>query len=129
MLGLELFSNKARFNKDGEIDLEHGHSPTFNFDGFKYAFSTLFILLTNDPSSAIYYNYYRTVGSLSSTLYWVSFNILSENPPQCLHCHPPPELLRGRGQVRSHCRFCLNRVWRIAVAISKSHNFVLGKVN
>ena len=45
----------------------------FNFNGFINSLLTVFIVMTNDGQSTIYYNYYRAVGATSSTIYWVTF--------------------------------------------------------
>jgi hypothetical protein len=48
----------------------------FNFNGFMNSLLTVFIVMTNDGQSTIYYNYYRAVGATSSTLYWVTFVVI-----------------------------------------------------
>jgi hypothetical protein len=71
LLGLELFAFKAKINNDTlEVD-PNGESPTFNFDNFLNSFSLVFIILTNDGQAAVYYNYYRTVGALPATVFFV----------------------------------------------------------
>jgi hypothetical protein len=72
LLAMELFAFKAKFVEGTDIiDQENGVSPDFNFDTFLNSFSLVFIILTNDGESAVYYNYYRTVGPAVSTLYFV----------------------------------------------------------
>ena len=67
---MELFANKVKLDPiTGYVDLDNGVSPEVNFDTFINAFSTVFIILTNDGTSAIYYNLYRTVSSYTSTIY------------------------------------------------------------
>ncbi len=53
-----------------------GSTPMFNFNGFMNSLFTVFVVMTNDGQSAIYYNYYRAVGATSSTLYWVTFVVI-----------------------------------------------------
>jgi hypothetical protein len=48
LVGLEVFSNKAKFDKNDHLDLENGNSPVYNFDDFVEAFTTIFIIFTND---------------------------------------------------------------------------------
>jgi len=48
MLGLELFSNKAKFDSSNRVDLMNGVSPMFNFDNFLHSMLTVYIVLTND---------------------------------------------------------------------------------
>ena len=45
----------------------------FNFDNFINSMLTVFIILTNDGQSTIYYNYYRAGYATSSTIYWLTF--------------------------------------------------------
>ena len=60
------------------IDNEIGASPLANFDEFTSAFQTVFIILTNDGWSAIYYNYYRTAGAAISTIFFISLIIIGQ---------------------------------------------------
>ena len=62
LLGMELFAYKVKIDpQTNHIDLENGISPEVNFDTFINAFSAVFIILTNDGTSGIYYNLYRSV--------------------------------------------------------------------
>ena len=64
LLGMELFAFKVKFNEETDkVDLEGGTSPSVNFDSFLNSFSLVFIVLTNDGISDIYYKLYRTVGA------------------------------------------------------------------
>jgi hypothetical protein len=60
------------------VDLVHGVSPDVNFDSFINAFSLVFIVLTNDGTSEIYYNLYRSVSSISSTIYIVLLTMIGQ---------------------------------------------------
>jgi len=72
LLGMELFANKVKLDpKTNYVDLYKGNSPKVNFDNFINSFSAVFILLTNDGTTGIYYNLYRTVSSYTSTIYMV----------------------------------------------------------
>lgn len=64
LIGLELFSNQAKFNENDELDMKNGMSPTNNFDSFVEAFTTIFIVLTNDSWAQMFYNYYRAVSGV-----------------------------------------------------------------
>ncbi len=75
LLGLELFANRAKFT-DKIIDQENGKSPVYNFDNFGNSFTTVFILLTNDGISSIFYDYYRAVGSIPAILFFISLVII-----------------------------------------------------
>jgi len=57
--------------KTSYVDLENGESPELNFDNFINSFSAVFVLLTNDGTTGVYYNLYRTVSSYTSTIYMV----------------------------------------------------------
>jgi len=70
ILGMELFGYKARFNSQGQVDLENGDPINQNFDNFVWAFTTVFIVLTADSWSAVWFAHYRTVGSWSSTIFF-----------------------------------------------------------
>jgi voltage-dependent calcium channel L type alpha-1D len=62
LLGMELFAHKIKFNEETDkVDLVNGKSPSVNFDSFLNSFSLVFIVLTNDGTSSIYYNLYRAV--------------------------------------------------------------------
>jgi hypothetical protein len=62
LLGMELFANKMKLDPiTNYVDMENGISPEVNFDNFINAFSAVFIILTNDGTSGIYYNLYRTI--------------------------------------------------------------------
>jgi hypothetical protein len=76
LLGMELFANLAKFDENGNVDMVNGTSPLANFDTFLDSFTTVFIVLTNDIWSRIFYNYYRTVGPIQSILYFVSLIII-----------------------------------------------------
>lgn len=53
-------------------------SPVFNFDNFLNSFTTVFIVLTNENMSEIYYDYYRGVGALTSTVYFILLAIIGQ---------------------------------------------------
>jgi hypothetical protein len=74
--GMALFDQRAKFNSANEVDMVEGSTPMFNFNGFMNSLLTVFIVMTNDGQSTIYYNYYRAVGATSSTLYWVTFVVI-----------------------------------------------------
>lgn len=79
LLGMELFAYRAKLDPDTNyVDLENGESPTFNFDNFLNSFSLVFIILTNDGTSAIYYNHYRSVSALNSTIFFVSLVLIGQ---------------------------------------------------
>lgn len=79
LLGMELFAFKVKFDRDSDqVDLVNGQSPNVNFDSFLNSFSLVFIVLTNDGSSAIYYNLYRAVGSFQSSVYMTFLTLLGQ---------------------------------------------------
>lgn len=78
LLGQVLFMQKAKFDpRTGLVDFEKGSSPLLHFDDFINSFMSLFSILINDGQSAIYYNYFRAGSRLASTLYWVSFVVMT----------------------------------------------------
>ena len=79
LLGMELFAYKVKFNREtDQVDLVDGESPDVNFDNFINAFSLVFIVLTNDGTSEIYYNLYRSVSSIASTIYIVVLTMIGQ---------------------------------------------------
>jgi Ion transport protein len=78
LLGIEFFANQARINPtDDSIDYKHGYTPIFNFDSFIDSTLTVFVIFTNDEQSKIFYDYYRAVDPIASTLFWITFVILA----------------------------------------------------
>ena len=79
LLGMELFAHKAKLDPDTNyVDLKNGESPNFNFDNFLNSFSLVFIVLTNDGTSAIYYNHYRSVSAFGATVYFVALVLIGQ---------------------------------------------------
>lgn len=79
LMALELFAYKAKLNLVTlEMDPVNGVSPLYNFDTFINSFSLVFIILTNDGQSAIYYNYYRAAGAASATIFFVGLILLGQ---------------------------------------------------
>lgn len=66
LMGLELFSNKVKFDKYGNLDLVNGISPRANFDYFLSGFTTIFIVLIGDGWNSIMYQYWTSVGSYTA---------------------------------------------------------------
>ncbi len=69
ILGMELFAYKAKFNERNELDMEDGRSIMQNFDSFIWSFTTVFIVLTSDSWSMIWFAYYRAMRSWVITAY------------------------------------------------------------
>jgi len=79
LLGMELFAHKAKLDPNTRyVDPVNGESPTFNFDNFLNSFSLVFIILTNDGTSAIYYNHYRAVGALPASLFFIVLTVVGQ---------------------------------------------------
>lgn len=74
LVGMEFFSHKAHINPATlELDPNHGHSPTFNFDNFLDSFFSVFLTLINDGQSYIFFNFYRAVNHRLAIFFWVTF--------------------------------------------------------
>lgn len=71
-----MFAFKAKFNSLGNIDMDNGVDPLSNFNDFLDAFITVFVVLTNDGWSSIFFNYYRAVGSVISTIFFISLIVI-----------------------------------------------------
>jgi Ion transport protein len=78
LMGLELFGYKARFDSSGNVDLENGSSPVYNFDTFINAFTTVFIILTNDSWQGMYYNHHRIGSNISATIFFISLVLIGQ---------------------------------------------------
>ena len=79
IMGQDFFADKAKFDPNtNEIDIIAGVSPTFNFDTFINSFFTVFIVITNDGQSLIFYDYFRSVSSSLATFFWISLIILGQ---------------------------------------------------
>jgi Ion transport protein len=61
LLGMELFAFRVRFADDFSLDLITGQPPDSNYDTLLNAFATVFIVLTADGWSAIYFAHYRAL--------------------------------------------------------------------
>ena len=48
LLGLELFSQRVKFDSNGNVDLVHGTSQRPNFDDFVTGFVFIFMVLIGD---------------------------------------------------------------------------------
>ena len=76
LLGLELFAYTCAKTADDKIDLVNGTPPISNFNTFRDAFITVFILLTGDGWAAIMFDYYRSNGAAISIFYFISFYVV-----------------------------------------------------
>ena len=56
----------------------NGTPPDSNFNSFLNAFTTVFIVLTADGWSGIYFQHYRGVESIATTLYFIVLIILGQ---------------------------------------------------
>jgi hypothetical protein len=78
LLGMETYANRVKFSTDDRIDQENGSSPDSNFDTLINAFATVFVVLTADGWSAIYFNHYRGVQNGWSTAYFILLIIIGQ---------------------------------------------------
>ena len=78
LLGLEVFAFQAKFNSNDQLDLKNGEAPEINFDGFIQSFSTVFIVLTNDSWSTIFFDYYRACGAAISVFFFVTLILFGQ---------------------------------------------------
>ena len=69
LLGLEMFSNKLKFDDDGYLDLANGTSPRTNFDTFLHGFLTIYIVLIGDNWNSVMYDFWRGIGSWSAVFF------------------------------------------------------------
>lgn len=71
LLGMELFGCKVRFDEKNKIDLVNGNPPDANFDSILNSFTTVFIVMTADAWSNIYFNHYRAISNSATTFYFI----------------------------------------------------------
>jgi hypothetical protein len=76
ILGMEWFSNKAKFNYEWHIDFEEGEFIESNFNTFIEAFSTVFIVLTGETWCETYYKHYRGVSGPLSFIFFISLKLI-----------------------------------------------------
>lgn len=77
LLGMEIFAYSVKFDKDWRIDMENGKYPDRNFNTFLDAFTTVFIVLTNDVWTSIFVDYYRAVGNgEAAIIFFISLIII-----------------------------------------------------
>ncbi|CDW83245.1 voltage-gated ion channel superfamily [Stylonychia lemnae] len=77
LLGMEIFSYKVKFAKDGSIDLDNGQSPRQNFDNFLHGFVTIFIVLIGDNWNTIMYTFYNVQGGIAA-LFFVTLQVFGK---------------------------------------------------
>jgi hypothetical protein len=78
LLGLELFSGLVKFDPNNSLDLQNGTSPNSNFDTLYNALTTVFIVLSADGWSAIYFAHYRAIQNVGPTLFFISLIIIGQ---------------------------------------------------
>lgn len=78
LLGMETYANRVKFAPDNSIDLENGTSPDSNFDSLLNSFATVFVVLTADGWSNIYFNHYRAIENEWSTIYFIMLIIIGQ---------------------------------------------------
>lgn len=76
ILGMEWFANKAIFNLNNEVDLENGVTILQNFNTFLDSFTTVFVILTGDSWSNIFYMHYRGVSPALASFFFLSLKIV-----------------------------------------------------
>ena len=70
---MELFAYKVKFDKNNNVDLSaNGAYPDANFNKFYNAFLTVFVVLTGDTWSDIFYHHYRAVDPYTSTAFFMT---------------------------------------------------------
>ena len=85
ILGMELFANILRFNRNNEAvpvfgGLRNDTSPAFSvpdssFDNFLEASLSTFVVIANDGWTPVYFNHYR-MAPVASTVFFISLIII-----------------------------------------------------
>lgn len=74
---MEIFAYKVMYEPDGlTLNLNSGTPPDSNFDTLVNAFTSVFILLTSDGWSSIYFNHWRALQNEVPTLYFIGVIII-----------------------------------------------------
>lgn len=79
LLGLDLFAFKVKFNSDNQVDFSAaGRYPDSTFNSFLEAFVSVFVVLTNDGWTKIYFNHYRALDKYSTSFFFLSLVVLGQ---------------------------------------------------
>ena len=80
LLGMELFANTVKITLDDRIDLlaSDANPPGNNFDTLLNAFTTVFVVMTADGWSGIYFSHYRGNPDVFTTIYFVLLIIVGQ---------------------------------------------------
>lgn len=76
LLGMELFANKVRFSPDDRLDYLNGVAPNNNYDTVLNAFTTVFVVMTADAWSSVYFLHYRAFSNIATTIYFLLLIII-----------------------------------------------------
>lgn len=77
ILGMDFFSQQAKFNAANQVDLLHGVSPVFHFDDIMNSFFTVFVIITNDPQFTIFQSFHR-IDSSKALAFFLTLVILGQ---------------------------------------------------
>jgi hypothetical protein len=78
---MELFAFKAKFDQFNNVvkdDDPSGIYPNANFNTFLDSFLTVFVVLTGDTWTDIYYKHYRAVDALSSSFFFLTLIVVGQ---------------------------------------------------
>lgn len=78
LMGRELFAYQVRFNEANEYDLDRGVAPDSNFDTIYQAFTTVFVVMTADGWSAIYFSHYLAKPNFGTTFYFIALILVGQ---------------------------------------------------
>lgn len=80
ILGLDLFAYKARFNDNYEIDYADPDAKfiIWNFNNFVNGLRTVYISLTGNNWTWVYYLHYRAVGGFKASAFFLSLILICQ---------------------------------------------------
>ncbi|CDW81684.1 voltage-gated ion channel superfamily [Stylonychia lemnae] len=79
LLGLELFAFKVKFDESNRPSFgPNSDYPQSTFNTFMEAFISVFIVLTNDGWTPIYFDHYRASDSTTSSFYFITLLIIGQ---------------------------------------------------
>lgn len=78
LFGMELYGYKVKYTADDKMDLTFGEPPANNFDTLYSSLTTVFVVLTGDGWSGIYFQHYRALPNAVSTIFFTLLIIIGQ---------------------------------------------------
>ena len=75
---MNMFAYNVAFDSNNAIDLETGVAPDSNFNTILSAFAAVFVVLTADGWSLVYFLHYLGIPTFGTTVYFIALIILGQ---------------------------------------------------